>query len=223
MKTIREVVFNQILARSAVFRTTDLASRARVSTAVASRALGGLARANLVARVTKGVWAAPENPLFSPFAVVPYLFTEAEAPRSYVSFLSALHLHEMVSQIPGAIHVATGRQRRTLHTAVGTFRFHCLQPALLRGFAEGDRSGRFMLATPTKALFDTLYVSARRGKAFRHLPEITIPRTATDHEMQRWLLLIKSKSTRELVNRRWRDLLSHSQERSVRGQTWRTA
>ena len=104
----------------------------------------------------------------------------AESARAgYVSFLSALHLHGMLSQIPREIHVAVPHQRRPLSTPVARFVFHRRTSALAPATMPGDRWGRFALATPAQALVDTMYVSAHRGRQFSHLPEIELPSTMT--------------------------------------------
>jgi predicted transcriptional regulator of viral defense system len=204
---IRGVILNELAPRSQVFTTGEAAAAAQVSDAVASRALARVAREGLVTRIVRGVWAMPKDPRFTPYLAIPYLLRRRPGAQAYVSFLSALHLHGMISQIPGAIHVATGKQRRTVSTPIGTFRFHQLEGQLLSGHEPGDAYGRFELATPTKALFDTLYVSARRGKYFGHLPELEIPRRATDRDMQRWIARIRSRRLRSAVQGRWRRLL----------------
>jgi predicted transcriptional regulator of viral defense system len=174
---------------------------------LASRALSRLARQHLLTRVKQGVWSDTKNSRFSPYAVVPYLVGRDVRSRDcYVSFVSALNLHGMISQIPGAIHVAVARQRRTLNTPVARYAFHKIDQALMGGFADGDRHGRFQLATPAKALFDTLYISLRKGRSFSRLPEIDLPRSVTDAEMQRWIGRIAFPMLRAAVNARWQEL-----------------
>ena len=93
----------------------------------------------------------------------------------YVSFVSALHLHGMLSQIPREIHVAVPQQRRALDTPVARYVFHRLTHSRAPATVPGDRWGRFALATPAQALVDTMYASVHRGRPFAYLPEIELP------------------------------------------------
>jgi predicted transcriptional regulator of viral defense system len=208
---IAPTVLRDVIPRSPVFTTGDVVAATGATPDIASRALSRLARRGLITRLVRGLWGATQHPDFSPYAVVPFLLARAanrgrDAPQGYVSFISALHLHGMLSQIPGAIHVAVSEQRAAMRTPAGEYRFHRLQPELLGGHQAGDPYGRFELATPTKAIFDTLYLSARRGRQFGRLPELELPRTVTDREMQQWIQRIGSDPLRAAVGQRWAQL-----------------
>jgi predicted transcriptional regulator of viral defense system len=199
-------------SRLVVFRTSDIVSAVGADQSPTSRALARLQRAHLLTRLVRGVWADTKHPLFSPYIVAPLITeTNMENSECYVSFLSALSLHGMISQIPGAIHLATTAQRRPVKTPIGEYHFHQLDRALFDGFEAGDKYGRFSLATPTKALFDTLYVSARRSRQFAHLPELELPRSVTDKDMRRWISRISSSTLRAAVDARWQSIRSTKQ------------
>ena len=194
-------------ARTVVFTTAEVARATDTTPSLASRALSRLAKNRLLTRVVRGLWADTKNSRFSPYVVVPYLVgRDAHAEGCYVSFVSALSLNGMISQIPGAIHVAVARQRRSLNTPVAQYQFHQIDRDLMDGFADGDRYGRFQLATPAKALFDTLYVASRRGRSFARLPEVDLPRSVTNAEMQRWIGRITLPMLRAAVDARWQEL-----------------
>lgn len=196
-----------VAARSVIITTSEVARTTHTTQSLASRALSRLAKKHLLTRVVRGLWADTGNSRFSPYAVVPYLVGgRAPAGECYVSFVSALSLHGMISQIPGAIHVAVARQRRPLATPVAQYQFHQIDRALMGGFGDGDRHGRFQLATPAKALFDTLYAASRRGRSFSRLPEVDLPRSVTDAEMQRWIRRIRLPMLRAAVDARWQNL-----------------
>lgn len=55
-------------------------------------------------RLTRGVWANTSHPDFHPLVCVPKLLGREQG---YVSFLTALHLRGVISQIPRTIQVAT--------------------------------------------------------------------------------------------------------------------
>jgi hypothetical protein len=93
--------------------------------------------------------------------------------QGYVSFASALHLHDVIEQIPRAIQVATTGHARKLSTPVGAYEFFHLAPGMMRhGIDWSDTRIPYRLAAPEKALLDVLYISIRRGRRFRSLPEI---------------------------------------------------
>jgi predicted transcriptional regulator of viral defense system len=217
---ITQTLLREIVPRSPIFTTEQVAKATGSTSDIASRALGQLERLGLITRLVRGLWADTKHPDFSPYAVVPFLLQRGAAKRAggeagYVSFLSALHLHEMLSQIPREIHVAVGIQRPAVRTPVGHYRFHQLQADLLDGHSPGDAYGRFELATPTKALFDTLYLSARRGRQFSRLPELEVPATVRKAEMRHWISRIAHPSFRSAVAMKWEDLQGRQPARRV--------
>lgn len=204
MQKVAQALWRDILPAAPVFTTRQAAAAAHVGMAQASRDLGRLARLDLVTRVSRGVWADTRSPRFSPYAAVPALLAlGGPTSTGYVSLLSALSLHGMIQQVPRLIHVVgTRRARRTRRTAVGTFRFHLMRPDLVAGF-EIHPSGTFALATPAKALFDTLYYSARKGARYAHLPEVTLPVGFRHRELAAWIARVESAPLRVALTRRW--------------------
>ncbi len=194
-------------SRMVAFRTAEVAQMLGVSQPNASRALATLQRDGLITRVKKGLWANTRHPQFTPYRLVPLLTDEHPSTvGGYVSVISAMALHGMISQIPAAIHVATRKQRRSLNSPVGEFRFHRIDAAIFDGYAPGDSHGHFQVATPAKALFDTLYLSVRRGRRWRHLPEVELPRSVTDVAMQYWISRLSTARLRVAVNARWKEV-----------------
>ena len=64
--------------------------------------------------------------------------------------------------------------------------FHRLEPDLLDGTQAGDKWGRFAIATPEKALFDTLYLGLTHGTRWQSFPELAIPKTFKWAQWDRW-------------------------------------
>jgi predicted transcriptional regulator of viral defense system len=175
-----------------------------------ARALAALANDGIVVRVTRGVWARPNHPDFSPYAIVPFLLGASartsgwqDAEPGYVSLLSALSLHGLIDQIPRTIQIVVGGQRPPIRSPVGVYTFHRVQPNLLTGYEPGGRLANFELATPTKALFDTIYISTRRGRKHTFLPELDLSPRVSDAEMRRYIALISSVSLQTAVLTRW--------------------
>jgi hypothetical protein len=221
MTQVNPIVLRDITPRAPIFTTATAAKTAQVSHDTASRALARLEQRGLVTRLVRGLWADTRHPDFSPYAVVPFLLArsasgEGRLPVGYVSFLSALQLHGILSQISPVIQVAVAEQHETVRTPVANFEFYQIQPDLLDGYEPGDAYGRFELATPAKALFDVLYLSVRRRRQFSHLPELAIRGAISDAEMQRWIAKIPHPSFRAAVAERWTDIRARAYRRSTR-------
>lgn len=171
------------LATTPAFTTRAYAVAGAMSLVSASKRLATLERHGQVERLTRGVWIVPEHPHFSLYGCVPLLLG---GEVGYVSFLSALQLHGMISQIPKAVQVATTGAPRVLATRRGRFEFFHMHPRMMRdGVDWRDAPLPFRLASPEKALLDTLYLSTRRGRRFGAMPEIEIPAAFRRREFAR--------------------------------------
>jgi predicted transcriptional regulator of viral defense system len=150
------------------FSTNEAAAWLRISNNHASQLLARLAQTGHVARLDRGRWALPER-------MQPLLLPEAlTAPKpSYVSLYTALYEHRMIEQIPDVIYAVTLAPTRRVKTALGTVSLHHITPELFFGFDIDVKTG-IKLATPEKALFDTLYFRPARSQLFRALPELEI-------------------------------------------------
>ncbi len=180
------IALREIVMRQPLITSRDVAIATGGSAAVVSVLMRQLALRGLVTKVMRGLWANTAHSLFSPYLVIGWLAKTWQEPV-YVSFISALHLHGMLSQIPREIHVATAVQHPAMATPVGKFAFHRLSRNLLVGTEPGDRWNRFQRATAEKALFDTLYLGLRRKQQWRHLPEIELPENWSWSAWDPWL------------------------------------
>lgn len=201
MNKVAKVIWNELLPRSPLFSTAAVAKCAGVTLANASGALKDLERHGVVTRIRRGLWAVPNHPDFSPYAAVPHLFSDSRG--GYVSLLSALNLHGMIEQIPRVVHIVTTSQRPVLRTPVGTYSFHRIEDALFGGFTAYRRTGSFDIATPEKAVFDTLYFSARKGRRFANLPEVEVPGGFSSREVEQWIGMISNALLGTAVQHRW--------------------
>jgi len=201
---VGRIIWNELVPHSPVFSTAEVARRADITLANASGDLTDLRKHGMITRIRRGLWAVPNHPDFSPYAVVPHLFAEREG--GYVSLLSALSLHGMMEQIPQVIHIVTTSQRPVVRTPVGTYAFFRIEPGLFGGFKPYRRTGNFDIATPEKAVFDTLYFSARKGRRFAHLPEVELPAGFSHSEVERWIRQIGHSPLRIAVSVRWEAL-----------------
>jgi predicted transcriptional regulator of viral defense system len=184
-----------------VITTGDAALHLRISRSAATRALGRLAAAGLVLPVRHGLWSL--DPRIDPLLLPEHL--TAPYP-SYVSLLSALSLHGMISQVPRVVFVASLAPTRRLETRVGVFSVHRLGPKFFGGFETTAKGVR--LATPEKALLDTLYLAPARSRLFAALPEVELPRGFSAREARRWVARIPAGPRRLAVEQRLAAILA---------------
>lgn len=172
-----------------IFTTRDFTNYSSISIPAASKRLLRLAEKKLLTRITKGLWANTSHPHFHPLACVPYLLGNEQG---YVSFLSALHLHGLISQIPKTLQIATTGHARTLNSPIGRFEFLQIKPELMKqGIKWSDTHLPYLIATAEKALIDTLYLSTRKNRRFASLPEVDIRlRSFRKREFERLLQLL---------------------------------
>lgn len=185
-----------------ILQTREAAARLHASTSSASHTLSALERAGLVHRLQRGLWALAPN--IEPFTLAPFLTAPYPA---YVSFWSALHRHDMIEQIPRAISVASTDRTRRATTTIGIYAIHHLAPELFDGYTGTEQHG--YLATPEKALFDTVYIRAARGAQI-FLPELTLPRNFTHTRLRTWTGRVATPRLRTLVSRGLDEALAHA-------------
>ena len=155
-----------------VFTTRDYANYANLSVSAASKKLTRLKENKLLTHVTKGVWANTSNPYFHPVSCVPCLLGKEQG---YVSFLTALHFHGLLSQIPKTIQIATTGHSRKLDSTVAHYEFIQVKPELMQqGITWTETQLPYSLATAEKALIDALYIATRKNRRFISLPELTL-------------------------------------------------
>jgi predicted transcriptional regulator of viral defense system len=179
-----------------VVTTSDAAALLQLQPKTASKVLERLAGARHVHPIRRGLWSLGETP--DPYLVAGYVTAPYPA---YVSLLSALYLHGLITQIPASIYVVTLGRSRRIRTPFATYSAHRVAPALFGGFDASTR-----LATPEKALFDVLYLSGTRGRLFSALPEVEWPRRFRWQAVHEWLARIPSPRATSRVRARLRAL-----------------
>jgi predicted transcriptional regulator of viral defense system len=184
-----------------VVTTNDVTLALGVERSAATHTLKRLAAEGLLKKIRHGLWAI--DPALDPLVLPEHL--TAPLP-SYVSFQSALYLRGMVSQVPEVIYVASLAQTRRVRTTLGAFSIHRLAPTFFGGYETLKESG-VRLATPEKALLDTLYLGPTRSRMFAHLPEIEIPKGFDKRKAQDWVARIPLGPRRASVEQRLDRLL----------------
>ncbi len=186
-----------------VFTTREIATVSGKSSSVVTQSLGHLKKHGLLLKVCRGVWAETGHPSLSPYAVIPFL---SFRHRAYVSFLSALHLHGVMEQIPQVIMLASTAHTRTLRTKLGTFAVHRISPKLFKGFDWYGSQESFLIACPEKALVDSLYLSACKKKQFGNFPELSLKRPFSFKKAYAFAGEIPNGKVRSFVLKRLREL-----------------
>ena len=173
-----------------VFTTHELTALSGKSPSTVVQSLNHMVKQGLLMKIYRGVWAEPGPRAISPFEIIPYLFARQ---RVYVSFISALHLHGIVEQIPQVITLASTAHTSTLRTKAGVFSVHQIAPAFFDGFDWYKGESHFLIAEPEKALIDSLYLSSRKKKQFGHFPELYFPPEFSFKKAVRWAERIPEK------------------------------
>jgi len=176
-----------------VVETREAATRLGLSVPAASQQLRGLERSGIVRRLRRGLWLL--RPDAEPFALSAYLTAPYPA---YVSLWSALSRHGMIEQVPRQVYVASLARTQRVRTSIGDFSIHHLAPDLFGGYARMREGGH--LATPEKALFDTIYLLTPRGGQIR-LPELELPEEFDERRLEKWTQRIHRPRLRTMVSR----------------------
>jgi predicted transcriptional regulator of viral defense system len=176
-----------------VVETREAAARLDTSPKNASRILRRLEASGLIRRIRHGLWAL--DPELDAFTAAPYLTAPFPA---YVSFWSALTRHDMIEQIPRSVFVASLDRTKRVDTAIGAFSIHHIAPELFTGFDGSPDTG--YLATPEKALFDTVYIRAPRG-GHVYFPELSLPAGFDAAKIEAWADKIAPPRLRTIVSR----------------------
>ncbi len=182
-----------------VIETSEAIARLDVSPVRASQILRSLEGAGLVSRLKHGLWLV--EPEIDPFAIPPYLTAPDPA---YVSLWSALSSHGMIEQIPRQVFACSLGRTQKVKTTRGPYVIHHLTPEVFGGYTGSSDSG--YVATPEKALFDSVYLPlARRSRVF--LPELELPQAFDNNELNSWVERVHAPWLRSAVSRELERLL----------------
>ena len=185
-----------------MIRTGEAAAVLGISISNASHLLASLQDAGSVLRILPGRWSMAPQP--SPYLVASWL---TDPYPSYVSLYTALSRRGVITQVPRTIYVVSLANTKTLRTPVGTYSVHRLPPELFGGYEE--RNGERM-ATPEKAVFDTLYLARARGKRFSYLTEVDLPAGFRDEVLSDWAAKTQDPRVRSFVQARIADFLEQA-------------
>jgi predicted transcriptional regulator of viral defense system len=183
--------------RRPVFTTAELAASCGGTLSNTTQALNHFSREGVVFKIARGIWGIEmSGEKVSPYSLIPFLLPRH---RAYLSFISALHLHGIIEQIPQVITVASTSHTRTIKTKLGTFIIHRIAPEFFKGFDWYKGDGDFLIAEPEKAFVDCLYISVRKKKQFGYFPELHFSRPFSFYKAKRWAKDIRDLKIRAAV------------------------
>jgi predicted transcriptional regulator of viral defense system len=186
---------------SPVVTTSEVAALMQGRVDSANKMLVRLASKGVVKPLARGLWSLVED--LDPNLLSRYV---AAPSPSYVSLLTALRYHGMISQLPRSIYAVSLGRTQEVETTIGDFSIHALAPEVFGGFTPSE--GGSFIASPEKALFDVFYLSGTKSRTFSALPEVDLPRGFDFREVRRWTDKISSKRVRTIVERRTTELAS---------------
>jgi hypothetical protein len=154
-----------------LFTVTELANVAGVSRAALNVELARLREQSLVTKYAHGLYGLPG-------AVGVETLVSAVDSHAYITGHYALHVHNLVTQVPSTVTCFTDRRSpraRERGTPVGRLVFVCVRSGVYAPVSEG------LIAPPIQALCDYVYLARRedvRPEAlvtFRNLSSIRTP------------------------------------------------
>lgn len=182
-----------------MFYTNDVAAYLDLPIPHASQILRRLSNSNHVVKLKRGLWGIPDK--IDPLTLPNYLLAPLPA---YISFHSALYYRNVIDQIPTVIYVATLHKTAKFITPIATISAHHIQPDFFFGYTFDEKTG-VKMATPEKALIDTLYLSPVKSGIFKALPELDREELDIDHARE-IIEKIPSKQRQKLVLKRFNKL-----------------
>lgn len=178
-----------------VFTTREVAELTQSSISSTTQGLIRLEQKKILTKVQTGIWALTSDKRFSLFDIIPFL---GQTHQCYLSFISALHLYGIITQIPQIITVASTAHSKKINTRVGEYLIHQLEPSFFVGF-DWHESGNFLIATPEKALVDCLYISSRKKNKYSSFPELEFPNNFNKIGANKWVDYIRDDRLRKSV------------------------
>ena len=186
------LVFIKQLKRP-VFTTLELKNSSGKSLSAVTQALNYLEKQGLILKVYHGIWVEASSGRIDIYSIIPFLFPRQ---RAYLSFVSALHLYGIIEQIPQVITLASISHSKTMHTKLGTFSVHQINPLFFKGFDWYKKEGSFLIAEQEKALVDCLYLSAFKKNQFSFFPELHFSSSFDFKKAEKWVKFIPNPKIR---------------------------
>ena len=172
--------------------TRDVSAYFNISISYASKLLLRLSKSNQIIYLRRDIWAFPDVDRFA----LPAILT-APFP-TYISLQSALYYHGMITQIPEILYAVSLARTAVFKTLLATVSIHHIQTDFFFGY-ESTSNEIIKMATPEKALIDTLYLSNTKSKWFHALPELEFPTHFKIKKAREFIKKIPSERKKTLV------------------------
>ncbi|MFH1094280.1 MAG: hypothetical protein V1739_09065 [Candidatus Omnitrophota bacterium] len=189
-----------------VFTTLELSALSGKSLSGTTQALNYLEKQGVIFKIYRGIWSEVSSKSLSPYVVIPFLLS---GHRSYVSFISALHLYGIIEQIPQSITLASTVHTKIIHTKAATFFVHRITPSFFKGFKWYKGTESFLIAEPEKALIDCLYLSTRKKKQFGYFPELYFSKSFSFRKAREWVKKISDVRIRFSVEKKLNEIFKN--------------
>lgn len=159
-------------------------------------------------KIRRGVYKITDYQIKDCFILANFIYSP-----SYISLETALNYHGIIPDIPFEVTSVTVNKTKVFHTEnYGIFSYHHLKPDLFFGFdvIRGEKSYIYNMATPEKALFDYLYLRAKKIDSVEGFIEelrLSLPKEFNWLKFQKWSKLVSQKNkifhqlTRLLANK----------------------
>lgn len=185
--------YQKLKVLSPTLLTKEAASVLNVSANHAAVILSRLAGLNTVVHLARGRWAYSNtiDPLLLPNIL-------AYPMMAYISLYSALYYHGLIEQIPSTVFAISNGKTKIFETPLGKVSIHSINPILFTGYDVYGKNA-VLMATPEKALFDTLYLLPAKSNLFKRLTEVELPETFRFELIDEWIVLVKNHSRREMI------------------------
>lgn len=192
--------YQKLKVLAPTFLTNEAAAVLQVSANHTAIILSRLAKQNTVVHLARGRWAYSDtvDPLLLPNILV-------NPMMAYVSLYSALYYHGMIEQIPPTVFAISNGKTKVFTTPLATVSIHSINPVLFTGYDIYGKDS-VLMATPEKALFDTLYLLPAKSNLFKRLTEVELPEAFRFELFAAWLIKVRNKSRRESIEKSLRQL-----------------
>lgn len=187
--------YQQLKKLEPTFFTKDAAMVLGVNNQYAAIILSRLEKQKTIVHLARGRWAYSDlvDPLILPSIL-------AFPMKAYVSLYSALYYRGMIDQIPSTVFAISNGKTKMFETPLATISIHSINSFLFTGYELIGKSC-ILMATPEKALFDTLYLMPAKSNLFKRLTELEIPDNFDFSLFKQWLKRISNKSRRMMIEK----------------------
>ena len=145
--------------------------------------------------IIRGVYKLSDFELKDPFLLADFIYSP-----SYISLETALNYYSIIPDIPFAITSVTINKTKKFETKdYGVFYYSHLKPDLFFGFKSilVEKKYSYNIALPEKALFDYLYLKAKKIESLEGFLEelrLSFPEKFNWQDLRNWTKLVSKKN-----------------------------